>query len=103
MTDEQRYMYEAWWATLDREFQEEADYIQRLPGGTHATAYLAVRQLKLEREFSQLAQRLDELCVQIAAVANRPSMLRQAANVVGWVMSAVIIGLMGRFGIDQVR
>ena len=49
MTGEHQHIFEAWRATLLRDEQSEADYIMSLEGGSHATAYIAVRLMRLER------------------------------------------------------
>lgn len=49
MTGEQQTAFIAWRATLSRQEQDEVDYICTMQGGDHATAYLAVRMLRLEQ------------------------------------------------------
>lgn len=57
VTDDQRVIYDAWKTTLSRDEQEECDYIERLNGSSHAVAYLAVGQMRLERRVDELARR----------------------------------------------
>jgi hypothetical protein len=61
VTDDQWTAFIAWKAMLSRDEQDECDYIAKLQGGNHATAYLAVRLMRAERVASELGEQMMEL------------------------------------------